>query len=102
MVFKVKDAESAVKGSGIDAKKFYDTDNVIMAHITLEKGAKLSKHSSKEFALLYVISGKVFVEIEDETYELEEESLIEFLPGKLHSVENMHDGISKVIVIKIK
>lgn len=101
MVYKVSDVQNLLGGL-IDARRFYDSDKAIVAKITIQPGGKLEKHSSKEFALLFVISGRVKVEIENDSYELEQDSLIEFPQNIVHSVENIGDTVAEVLVVKIK
>ncbi|AMW33103.1 Cupin domain-containing protein [Fervidobacterium changbaicum] len=101
MVYRVSDTPNLMQGP-IDARRFYESKKAIVAQITLQPGGKLEKHSSKEFALLFVIFGKVRVEVGDHSYELEQDSLIEFPQNILHSVENVGDGVAKVLVVKIK
>lgn len=101
MVYKVSDVQNLLGGL-IDARRFYDSNKAIVAKITIQPGGKLEKHSSKEFALLFVISGRVKVEIENDSYELEKDSLIEFPENIVHSVENIGDTVAEVLVVKIK
>ena len=101
MVYKVSDVQNLLDGL-IDARRFYDSNKAIVAKITIQPGGKLEKHSSKEFALLFVISGRVKVEIENDSYELEKDSLIEFPENIVHSVENIGDTVAEVLVVKIK
>uniref|UniRef100_A0A7V4KDW2 Cupin domain-containing protein n=1 Tax=Fervidobacterium pennivorans TaxID=93466 RepID=A0A7V4KDW2_FERPE len=101
MVYRVSDVQNLLGGL-IDARRFYDSDKAIVAKITIQPGGKLEKHSSKEFALLFVISGRVKVEIENDAYELEKDSLIEFPQNIVHSVENIGDTVAEVLVVKIK
>ncbi|SHN62159.1 cupin domain-containing protein [Fervidobacterium gondwanense] len=101
MVYKVGDVENLMKGP-IDARRFYNSEKAIVAKITLQPGAVLEKHSSKEFALLFVLSGCVEVEIGDNVYDLEKDSLIEFPENILHSVTNKTSEVAEVLVVKIK
>jgi quercetin dioxygenase-like cupin family protein len=101
MVYKVSDVQNLLGGL-IDARRFYDSEKAIVAKITIQPGGKLEKHSSKEFALLFVISGKVRVVIENDSYELEKDSLTEFPQNILQSVENTGDMVAEVLVVKIK
>ena len=101
MVYKVSDVQNLLDGL-IDARRFYNSNKAIVAKITIQPGGKLEKHSSKEFALLFVISGRVKVEIENDSYELEQDSLIEFPENIVHSVENIGDTVAEVLVAKIK
>ncbi|MGQ9855685.1 MAG: cupin domain-containing protein [Fervidobacterium sp.] len=101
MVYKVSDVENLMKGP-IDARRFYNSEKAIVAKITLQPGAVLEKHSSKEFALLFVLNGRVEVEIGDNVYSLEKDSLIEFPENVLHSVANKTSEVAEVLVVKIK
>ncbi|MDN5338807.1 MAG: hypothetical protein PWQ20_1877 [Thermotogaceae bacterium] len=102
MLYKASDSPNLIEEKGIDARRFYESDKAIIAQITLEPGSKLQKHSSDEFALLYVVYGQVEVEIENRVYTLSESELIEFYPGQIHSVANNSSNSARVIVIKIK
>ncbi|MEJ5228570.1 MAG: cupin domain-containing protein [Pseudothermotoga sp.] len=101
MIYKVSDVPNLINDK-IDARRFYDSDKATVAKITIQSGEKLEKHSSKEFALLFVISGKVAVQIGDNTCEMEKDSLVEFPENIPHSVENLQSIPAEVLVIKIK
>ncbi len=102
MVYRVSNVQNLLGGL-IDARRFYDSEKAIVAKkITIQPGGKFEKHSSKEFALLFVISGKAKVVIENDSYELERDSLIEFPQNIIHSVENTGDTVAEVLVVKIK
>jgi quercetin dioxygenase-like cupin family protein len=60
--------------------------------IDLERGEDMADHGVRERAVLEVISGRISIEVADETVECEAGTLVTFDPGERHALRGLDDA----------
>ena len=99
---KIFETESFVNGHGVEARKFYQNEHLMMVHLNLKPGDVIAKHAAPLDVCFLVLEGKGIVEIGDESKEVEENTLIESPANCGHGWKNESDAILRVVVIKMK
>jgi quercetin dioxygenase-like cupin family protein len=99
-ITEVKNVQIKANPHGVDARNISDTANAQVAHITIEPGQSLKKHTTPVDVIFYMLEGKGIVEIGEERKEVGQDTLIESPARIPHRWINESDGIVRILVIK--
>lgn len=98
---EVKKIEVVPNPHGVDVRKVYNNEIVQVAHVILNPGEKLKKHTTPVDVLFYSLEGKGIVEIGDEKKEIGPDTLIESPANIPHCWYNESDGLVRFLIIKL-
>ena len=98
---KIFEMESFVNGHGVEARKFYQDEHMMMVHLNLNPGDTIAKHAAPLDVRFLVLEGKGIVEIGDESKEVEANTLIESPANCGHGWRNESDSVLRIVVIKM-
>ena len=83
-VVEVKMAQAGQNPHGVESKNLYNTEHATVTHLTLRPGEQLKRHITPTDVFFYVIEGRGFVEVGEETKEVGSDTLIESPKGIPH------------------
>lgn len=98
---KIFEMESFVNGHGVEARKFYQDEHMMMVHLNLNPDDTIAKHAAPLDVRFLVLEGKGIVEIGDESKEVEANTLIESPANCGHGWRNESDSVLRIVVIKM-
>lgn len=99
---KIFETESFVNNHGVEARKFYQNEKLMMVHLSLQPGDVIAKHGAPLDVCFLVLEGKGTVEIGDESREVEANTLIESPANCGHGWKNESDALLRIVVIKMQ
>ena len=99
---KIFETEAFVNGHGVEARKFYQNEQMMMVHLNLKPGDTIAKHGAAIDVCFLVLEGKGIVEIGDESKEVEANTLIESPANCGHGWRNESDKALRILVMKMK
>jgi len=97
---KIFETETFINGHGVEARKFYQNEQLMMIHLNLKPGDVIAKHGAPMDVCFIVLEGKGVVEIGDESKGVEANTLIESPANCGHGWRNESDEILRILVIK--
>lgn len=97
---KIFETEVFINNHGVEARKFYQNEHMMMIHLNLKSGDTIAKHVASLDICFFVLEGKGIVEIGDESKEVEANTLIESPANTGHGWRNGSDAILRILVIK--
>lgn len=100
-VTKVCDTSCFQNPHGVDAKEIYKSENAQVIHMALAKDQTLKKHVTPVDVFFYILEGKGFVEIGEETQEVEKDTIVESPKGIPHLLRNNGDSFFRFLVVKL-
>jgi quercetin dioxygenase-like cupin family protein len=99
---KIFETEAFVNGHGVEARKFYQNEQLMMVHLSLKPGDVIAKHAAPLDVKFLVLEGKGIVEIGNESQEVEANTLIESPANCGHGWRNESDELLRIVVIKMQ
>lgn len=96
----VHEAEDIRNPHGVSARRLHASENAQVTHIRLGPGEGLKRHVTPVDACFYVLAGRLTVEVGDERFEAEADTLVESPAGVPHRVCNEGDETGRFLVIK--
>lgn len=99
---KIFETEAFINGHGVEARKFYDNERMMMVHLNLKPGDVIAKHAAPLDVCFLVLEGKGIVEIGEESNEVEANTLIESPANCGHGWKNESEAVLRIVVIKMK
>lgn len=99
---KIFETEAFVNGHGVEARKFYQNEQLMMVHLSLKPGDVIVKHVAPLDVNFLVLEGKGIVEIGNESQEVEANTLIESPANCGHGWRNESDELLRIVVIKMQ
>ncbi|MFA9370972.1 MAG: cupin domain-containing protein [Labilibaculum antarcticum] len=97
---KIFETEAFINNHGVEARKFYQNEHMMMIHLNLKPGDVISKHAAPLDICFLVLEGKGIVQIGDESKEVEANTLIESPANAGHGWRNESDAELRILVIK--
>ncbi len=98
---EVQKTTTASNPHGVDVRRLFESDKVMVAHIMLKPGEQLKKHTTPVDVLFYVLEGTGVVEIGDEKKEVGKDTLIDS-PAKIpHCWYNQGTETLRVLLIRL-
>ena len=80
------------QGEGVVRSKIVLDGYRKLMHHTIKKGSSVGLHRHEdEHEIIYILSGKASIKLEDEKYELGDHEFFVVKPMKNHSITNEHD-----------
>lgn len=101
-ITRLFEMEAFTNNHGVEAKKFYQDEHVMMVHLNLKPGDVIAKHAAPRDICFFVLEGKGIVEIADECKEVEANTLIESPANSGHGWRNESNDILRILVIKMQ
>jgi len=98
---EVKAAQAGQNPHGVESKSLYNTEHATVTHLTLKPGEQLKRHITPTDVFFYVLEGRGFVEVGDETKEVGPDTLIESPKGIPHCWYNRSGGVLRFLVCKV-
>ncbi len=99
---KIFETEAFLNGHGVEARKFYQNEHMMMVHLSLKPGDTIGKHGAPLDVCFLVLEGKGIVEIGDESKEVEANTLIESPANCGHGWRNESEAILRILVMKMQ
>jgi mannose-6-phosphate isomerase-like protein (cupin superfamily) len=100
-VVEVKSAKMAQNPHGVESKALYNTEHATVTHLELKPGEQLKRHITPTDVFFYVLEGRGFVEIGDDTEEVGPDTLIESPKGIPHCWYNRGYKTLRFLVVKV-
>jgi quercetin dioxygenase-like cupin family protein len=97
---KIFETEAFINNHGVEARKFYQNEHMMMIHLNLKPGDVISKHAAPLDICFLVLEGQGIVQIGDESKEVEANTLIESPANAGHGWRNESDATLRILVIK--
>ncbi|PKQ62773.1 hypothetical protein BZG02_11265 [Labilibaculum filiforme] len=101
-VRRIFETEAFVNGHGVEARKFYQSEHMMMVHLSLKPGDIITKHAAPLDVCFFVLEGKGIVEIGEESRDVEADTLIESPANCGHGWRNESDELLRILVIKMQ
>ena len=95
-------AEVVPVGEGAGVARMFQGGGVTFARMTMRPGGKVGDHSSDARLCVYVERGRIIYVSCGESRVCEKGSLIVDEPGNIHSLENVSDADSVLLIVKIE
>ena len=99
---RILETESFLNNHGVEARKFYQNELMMMVHLSLKPGDTIAKHAAPLDVCFLVLAGKGIVEIGDEIQEVEANTLVESPANCGHGWRNESDELLRILVIKMQ
>jgi mannose-6-phosphate isomerase-like protein (cupin superfamily) len=100
-VVEVVKTQSGQNPHGVESKSLYNTEQATVTHLTLKPGEQLKRHITPTDVFFYVLEGRGFVEVGDETKEVGPDTLIESPKGIPHCWYNRSGATLRFLVCKV-
>lgn len=97
---KIFETEAFINNHGVEARKFYQNEHMMMIHLNLKPGDVITKHAAPLDICFFVLEGEGVVVIGDESKEVEANTLIESPANAGHGWRNESDAALRILVIK--
>ena len=98
---EVKTTQAGQNPHGVESKSLYNTEHATLTHLALRPGEQLKRHITPTDVFFYVLEGRGFVEVGDETKEVGPDTLIESPNGIPHCWYNRGNSILRFLVCKV-
>ncbi|MBI9057767.1 MAG: cupin domain-containing protein [Labilibaculum sp.] len=99
---KIFETEAFINNHGVEARKFYQNEHMMMVHLNLKPGDTIAKHGAPLNVCFLVLEGKGIVEIGDESKEVDANTLIESPANCGHGWRNESDEVLRILVMKMQ
>jgi mannose-6-phosphate isomerase-like protein (cupin superfamily) len=100
-VVEVKATQSGQNPHGVESKSLYNTEHATVTHLTLKPGEQLKRHITPTDVFFFVLEGRGFVEVGEETREVRPDTLIESPKGIPHCWYNRGTDPLRFLVVKV-
>ena len=90
---RIKRVQGLATKGAVEAKALFGGENMVMIKMHLPAGAGSPPHTHEHESLCYVVSGRVKVVIEGESYVLEAGDVCRHPEGVVHGIEGLDDSI---------
>ncbi len=100
-IVEVKSAATGQNPHGVESKSLYNTEHATVTHLMLRPGEQLRRHITPTDVFFYVLEGRGFVEIGDETQEVGPDTLVESPKGIPHCWYNRGTKPLRFLVVKV-
>jgi mannose-6-phosphate isomerase-like protein (cupin superfamily) len=100
-IVEVKTVQSGQNPHGVESKSLYNTEHATVTHLTLRPGEQLKRHITPTDVFFYVLEGRGFVEVGEETKEVGPDTLIESPKDIPHCWYNRGTGNLRFLVCKV-
>jgi mannose-6-phosphate isomerase-like protein (cupin superfamily) len=100
-VVEVVKTQTGQNPHGVESKSLYNTEHATVTHLTLKPGEQLKRHITPTDVFFYVLEGRGFVEVGDETKEVGPDTLIESPKGIPHCWYNRSGATLRFLVCKV-
>lgn len=96
----ILDTLSIQNPHGVEARKIYQNEYLLMVHLSLKPGDIVTRHAAPIDVCFLVLEGKGIVEIGEESKEVEANTLIESPANVDHGWRNESDDVLRILVLK--